>query len=77
MASWRFQGAKHHPNQNKTGSFQAFSRRSRYFAGGAAGGGEAGAADVAAAGGVAGAGAGVAGADAAVCGWALGLIQQA
>ena len=25
MASWRFQGAKHHPNQNKTGSFQAFS----------------------------------------------------
>jgi hypothetical protein len=25
MASWRFQGAKHHPNQNNSGSFHALS----------------------------------------------------
>lgn len=25
MASWRFQGAKHHPNQNNSGSFRALS----------------------------------------------------
>ena len=74
MASWGFQGAKHHPNQNNSGSFHAAPRLLRYFAGAAAGGGEAGAAG-AAAGGVAGADA--AGAETAVCGCALGLIQQA